>query len=76
MVKNLVNAYGVRVLAHSDSDMQIAYNIIDNTIRWIDYHLMTTKYSNQATYRTILLLKYEVKILKNRFEQNTGVISN
>ncbi len=75
-VINVVNKFGDKVLSKVNFDTAKGYKIIDKAIAKVELHLMTSKYANQKTYKTIQLLVYELKILKNRWEQNTGVISN
>jgi hypothetical protein len=64
------------VLNNVNFDTTKGYKIIDKAIVKIELHLMTSKYGNQKIYQSIQVLLYELKILKNRWEQNTGVMSN
>lgn len=75
-VENAVNAFGDKVLSKTNYDMKKAYVIMDKTIERVQMHLMTSKYANQNTYHIVRLLRFELMILKNRWEQNTGTSSS
>lgn len=75
-VSDKVSKFGDKVLNNVNFDTTKGYKIIDKAIAKIELHLMTSKYGNQKIYQSIQVLLYELKILKNRWEQNTGVMSN
>lgn len=75
-VENAVNNFGDTVLTKTNYDMKKSYVLMDKTIDKVQMHLMTSRYADQNKYNMIRLLRFELMILKNRWEQNTGTSSS
>lgn len=75
-VEKVVNTFWDKVLSKTNYDMKKAYIIMDKAIDKVQMHLMTSRYADQNKYNMVRLLRFELMILKNRWEQNTGTSSS